>query len=94
MNTEFKNLIPGKLYQVLDVEGGEILLAPMSSAEEYDAFEAPKGSIVMFISVDPPYKTNPYYKITFMYKSFVGYFTFGYKSVWYNELLTYEQYNP
>ena len=94
MNTEFKNLIPGKLYQVLDIEGGQMDLTPISSIEEFDTFEAPRGSIVMFISVTPPSNTNPYYRITFMYKSSVGYFEFGGGSGWHQELLTYGQYKP
>ena len=97
MNTKFKNLIPGKLYQVLDIEGGEMDLTPISSTEQFPTFEAPRGSIVMFIEVIPP-KTPPftdaYYRIVFMYKSSVGYFEFGNESGWHQELLTYEQYKP
>jgi len=92
MNNEFKNLIPGKLYQVLDVEGAQMDLTPISSEDQYDTFEAPRGSIVMFVSVTPPSNTKPYYRITFMYKSSVGYFEFGRGSGWHVELLTYEQY--
>jgi len=90
MNNEFKNLIPGKLYQVLDIELGELDLT-ISSADVYDVLVAPRGSIVMFLSLTPPSYPDGYYRVTFMYNSFVGYLEFSKDSGWHRELLTYKQ---
>ena len=102
MNNEFENLVPGKLYKVLDIEGGEMDLTPISSTDQFDTFEVPRGSIVMFIEIVPPNTASChgflleecndcYYRIIFMYKSSIGYFWFGEDSGWHKELLTYEQ---